>query len=542
MIEVAGTATILGIQAPIGRIIVMDLPSGASRVADRDSRGLYGGDILYVDRSGDWAIVASQDDLFSTPSLKRIDLASGNTTVIEKSKPNVWQWFVDAHGVVRGAVAYDARRWTLWYRPVAGEGFRTIKGQFAKNDDSAVDRFVFSNTGDEGMVVSNERTGKFGVYRYNFSSGQLGKTIFENPDVDISEVHIDPATQEISGIRYHEDRWKTIWIDPKRKVLQARVDRALPGTDNQIFGDPAANAHVLIYSSGASNPGTYFLFDRAKASMAAVLQRHEQINSEHLAKVTPVRCRARDGLEIRAYLTTPNGSTGRSMPLIMLPHGGPFVRDEWTYDPLVQFLANRGYAVFQPQFRGTTGFGKDFVERGYGQWGRGMQDDLDDGLDWLVSTGKVDPKRACIVGASYGGYAALWGAIRNPERYRCAASIAGVTDLKAQLRTNRKSFSAPRYFKEWRTKVKGDARFDLDSVSPLMQARRLTVPVLIAHGEKDQTVGVGQGRQMVKALETSKADVTSIFYKNGEHDFSNSDDLADLFRRLELFLAKHNPA
>ena len=122
------------------------------------------------------------------------------------------------------------------------------------------------------------------------------------------------------------------------------------------------------------------------------------------------------------------------MPLIMLPHGGPFVRDEWTYDPLVQFLANRGYAVFQPQFRGSTGLGKEFVERGYGQWGRKMQDDLDDGLDWLVSNGMVDAKRVCIVGASYGGYAALWGAIRNPERYRCAASIAGVTDLEAQLK------------------------------------------------------------------------------------------------------------
>ncbi len=222
--------------------------------------------------------------------------------------------------------------------------------------------------------------------------------------------------------------------------------------------------------------------------------------------------------------------------------GAHFVRDEWTYDPLVQFLANRGYAIFQPQFRGSTGFGKEFVERGYGQWGRRMQDDLDDGLDWLVSTGKVDPKRVCIVGASYGGYAALWGAIRNPERYRCAASIAGVTDLEAQLKANRKSFSATRYFKQWRTRVKGDVGFDLKSVSPLMQAARLKVPVLIAHGENDRTVPVAQGRLMVEALTASKADVTSIIYKNGGHDFSSSEDLADFLRRLESFLAKHNPA
>lgn len=542
LVEVVGTASLFGVQLPTGRMIVIDLPSGAARVADRMSRGIYGGDVLYVDRSGAWAIVASQNGLYTTPSLKRIDLATGDAKVIEKSKPNVWEWFVDGQGVVRGGVAYDERRWTLWYRSVAGEAFRTLKGKFAKDEDSAVDRFIFSRDGDKGTIVTNERNGKFGVYRYSFSNGQVGETIFEDASVDVSEVKVDPATQEISGIRYHDDRWKTFWIDPKLKLLQARVDRALPDSDNQIIGDPATDARMLVLSSSASNPGTYFLFDQTKATMGAVMQRYERINRDQLAQVKAVRYRARDGLEIRGYLTTPHGSTGKNMPLIMLPHGGPFVRDEWTYDPLVQFLANRGYAVFQPQFRGSTGLGKEFVERGYGQWGRAMQDDLDDGLDWLVSAGKIDARRVCIVGASYGGYAALWGAIRNPERYRCAASIAGVTDLEAQLKKNRKSFSATRYFKEWRTMVKGDDRFDLRSVSPLMQAGRLKVPVLIAHGAKDQTVAVEQGLQMVKALTASKADVTSIFYKDGEHDFSSSEDLADFLRRLEAFLARHNPA
>ena len=144
-----------------------------------------------------------------------------------------------------------------------------------------------------------------------------------------------------------------------------------------------------------------------------------------------------------------------------MPHGGPFARDDWEYDPLVQFLADRGYAVLQPQFRGSTGYGKAFVESGYGQWGRKMQDDLDDGVDWLVRSGKVDPKRVCIFGASYGGYAALWEVIRNPEKYRCAVSYAGVSDLSAQLRDNRKSFSATRYFRKWRTKVAGEGNIDL---------------------------------------------------------------------------------
>lgn len=542
LVEVIGKGSFLGIPVPTGRLIVLDLPGGAARLADRKSSGIIGGDVLYVDRSGDWALIASQDNLMMTPSVKRVDLATGDVVVIEKAKPDVWQWFVDHQGIVRGGVSYDERRWKLWYRSIAGEPFRTVQGKFAKDDDSAVDRFIFSRDGDKGSIVTNERNGKFGVYRYDFTSGQIGATIFEDPLVDVSEVKIDPGTQEITGIRFHDDRWKTHWVDSKLKSLQARIDRALPGSDNQILGDPATDARMLILSSGASDPGTYFLFDQAKGAMGAVLQSYERIERDRLARVTAVRYRARDGLEIRAFLTIPKGSPGKNMPMILLPHGGPFVRDEWTYDPLVQFLANRGYAVFQPQFRGSTGFGKEFVERGYGEWGRKMQDDLDDGVDWLTSTGKVDAKRVCIVGASYGGYAALWGAIRNPERYRCAASVAGVTDLEAQLKANRKSFSATRYFKLWRTKVKGDGRFDLKSVSPLAQAARLRVPVLIAHGDQDETVAVEQGRRMVKALTASKADVTSVFYKDGEHDFSSSEDLADFLRRLETFLAKHNPA
>jgi dipeptidyl aminopeptidase/acylaminoacyl peptidase len=276
--------------------------------------------------------------------------------------------------------------------------------------------------------------------------------------------------------------------------------------------------------------------------MHALFAPYARVTPGGLSPVTAVNYSARDGLNLPAYLTLPQGREAKNLPLIVLPHGGPFARDEWSYDPLVQFLANRGYAVLQPQFRGSTGYGKDFVSRGYGEYGRKMQDDLDDGVDWLARSGKVDPKRVCIVGMSYGGYAAMWGAVRNPERYRCAASWAGVSDLRSQLSHDRKSFSATRYFKEWRTKVAGEGKVDLAAVSPLAFAHQLKVPLFIAHGEEDETVPVTQSRKMVEALTSARANVTSAFYKDSGHDFGTAADVEDFLRRLEAFLAKHNPS
>lgn len=179
---------------------------------------------------------------------------------------------------------------------------------------------------------------------------------------------------------------------------------------------------------------------------------------------------------------------------------------------------------------------------GYGEWGKRMQDDLDDGVDWLARTGQIDPKRVCIVGASYGGYAALWGAIRNPERYRCAASWAGVSNLPAMLRYDRKLFSATRYFREWREKVAGDGDTDLGEVSPAEFAGRLKIPVFIAHGEADDNVPVSQSRDLIAALTKANAGVTSVFYPDSGHDFGSSEDFEDWLQRLDQFLAKNNPS
>lgn len=540
LMQVLSTDYVYGVvPVPILRLLAIDTDSGSSRVVDKKSDGLYAGDVLYADPTGSWALVASQDDIYSYPSVKRVDLATGNATLVEKARTDVWDWYADDEGVVRAGIAYEGRKWTVWYRDKAGDPLKKTRGKFAKDDDSAVDRVMFGPN-NNGWIVTNERTGRFGLYRYDFATGAVGEAIFENPEVDLDDVSYDPTSGTIYGISYQDDRPRVKWIDPKWQALQQKLDRALPSATNTVVDTSDDKKRYLVWSGGASDPGRYFLLDTANWRMHPVVEPY-LMDAAQMAEVRPVHYQARDGLKIPAYLTTPKGREAKNLPLIVLPHGGPFARDDWTFDPIVQFLANRGYAVLQPQFRGSTGYGRDFASKGYGEFGKKMQDDLDDGVDWLVKTGQVDAKRVCIMGMSYGGYAALWGAVRNPDRYRCAVSWAGVSDLDALMKYDRKSFSAVRYFREWRAKVARDAK-DLSAVSPIKYADKIKIPVFISHGENDARVPVKQSHLMVDALTKSKADVTSVFYKSSSHDFDSGADFYDWLQRLDAFLAKHNPA
>ncbi|HKC02603.1 MAG TPA: alpha/beta fold hydrolase [Sphingomicrobium sp.] len=538
LLTVQSTYKINGFDFPFRRLIAIDVETGASRVVDRRSRGMYAGDVLYTDPTGSWALVAGQDDTQSYPSVKRVDLATGDATVVEKSKINVWDWYADEKGVVRAGIAYDGSRWTIWYRDKPEEKLRAIRGKFPKDDDSTVDRFIFR--GDNSWVVTNERTGRFGLYKYDLKTQTMGQPIFENPDVDLDDVFYNSITGEVSAVEYRDDRSRVFWLEPDMKALQTRIDKALPDSVNITVGWSGDEKKTLVWSASAADPGRYFLLDRATSQMHAVVEPYPDIDPDQLAPVKPVRFQARDGLGLRGYLTLPRGREAKGLPLIVLPHGGPFARDDWEYDPFVQFLANRGYAVLQPEFRGSTGFGKDFVSKGHGEIGKKMQDDLDDSVDWLAKSGQVDPKRVCILGLSYGGYAAMWGAIRNPERYRCAISWAGPSDLPAMMRYDRKQFSATRYFREWRKKFSSND--DLNAVSPINFADRFKVPLLIGHGEEDETVPPKQTHKMVEALQKAGANVTPVFYKDSEHSFGSSKDLADWLAHLEAFLAKYNPA
>ena len=255
------------------------------------------------------------------------------------------------------------------------------------------------------------------------------------------------------------------------------------------------------------------------------------------APVKSVRYNARDGLSIEAVVTLPAGREARNLPLILLPHGGPSARDDESWDWMAQFLANRGYAVIQPNYRGSTGYGTAFEEKGQGQWGLAMQDDLNDAVDWMVQQGMADPKRVCIVGGSYGGYAAMRGAQRDGGRFRCAISYAGVSDISWMISYNSQFLNSNRTKAWYKTQVP-----DLKSVSPINYASAFSTPILLMHGKMDRRVPVKQSREMAEKLKAAGKTYRYVEQPKGDHFFSRQEDRLQFLQEMEAFLKQYNPA
>jgi dipeptidyl aminopeptidase/acylaminoacyl peptidase len=539
LIGVRTVVQIFGLPLPVTRVISYDLQTNRRLLLDA-GRGFIADDIIFVDPEGRHALLSAQEHPTAFPSVQRFDLATGDATEVQRPRTGIWNWFADEAGVVRAGVDYDERRMRIYYRASAGEDLRRIETRRYTSNDSVIDMIRFLSDTDSGIIVTNAETGRFAVYEYDFQTDTRGAVLFEHPEVDVTSTIVGQDGR-LDGVAYEDDRPRVHWLDPDMARLQQTIDRALPNRTNLVLGSSHDSNRVMIWSGGADDPGTYYIFDRARRRMEAFAAPYSQLSGRAFAEVRPVRYASRDGLQIPAYLTLPRGKAERSLPLIVMPHGGPFVRDNWTFNSEVQFLASRGYAVLQPNFRGSTGYGREFVERGFGQWGTGMVDDMEDGVLWLVALGIVDPERVCIMGASYGGYAALWAPIRSPNRYRCAISFAGVADVRAMLRYDARVAAAPRYSRRWRRMVEGEERTDLAAISPTQQAARLRIPLLLAHGEEDRNVPVSQSRDLLRALTRAGANVESVFYPKAGHGFSRPEDSIDYLRRVEAFLRRHNP-
>jgi dipeptidyl aminopeptidase/acylaminoacyl peptidase len=543
LLSIGKTDLVMGEEIYVTRLVAVDLKNSQANFIGKKGSGIVGDDVIYQDPDGKSLLLSLQATIYEYPSVYRVDLETAKLTRIVRPKENVWDWFADNRGTVRVGIGREGKNQWVWYRKDQDADFEKILKRKRTEDEENgdIDTFYLVFGSDKGYVVANKRTGRFGLYHYDFSTDSIGEPIFEHPKVDLESVSLadDGA---LRAVHYVDDRSRVEWFDAEMKTIQEEIDKAMPGRMNRVVSHSADKSRMLVWTGSASDPGRYYLFGAADGVMKLLAKPYERVNTKALAPVKSVTYSARDGLELPAYLTLPLGREAKNLPLIIMPHGGPFARDEWAYDTWTQFLANRGYAVLQPNFRGSTGYGKAFVEKGDGQMGRGMQDDLDDGVKWLVDQGKVDPKRVCIMGASYGGYAAMWAAVRNPDVYQCAISFAGISDVAAMLRYDRKLFSATRYYKNWREKIQGDKEFDLASVSPLRAVDRVGIPILIAHGGRDENVPPWQSKKLHDALTKANKPHEFVLYEDEGHGFEDPENAIDFLKRIEAFLKKYNPA
>lgn len=388
-------------------------------------------------------------------------------------------------------------------------------------------------------LVSREEHDRGALYALDTRTFTRGPALFVPPEGEISEIITTPDRARLLGVRYEVERGRYHWFDADRGALQAKLEKTFPGCDVRLSSRSDDQSVALVWVGHDREAGVYYVLDQ-KAGSLTQFKRSREIDPARLAPRQPIRYTARDGLVIHGYLTVPRGQEGKPLPLVIHPHGGPFgVRDGWGFDTDAQFLAGRGYAVLQPNYRGSGGYGREFINRGRHQWGRAMQDDLTDAVKWAVDQGIADPARVAIYGASYGGYASLIGAMLTPDLYTCAVNYVGASDLEITFKQRGEdAWRAGDEFSFQREWV-GPTKAYRDETSPLNLVDRIKVPTLHAYGAEDPRVKINHWTRLEPLLKKYGKDYQSIVEGRQGHGFRNEEESISFYAALESFLAKN---
>lgn len=466
----------------------------------------------------------------------RISIVTGEMEMIAENPGNISSWITDHAGRLRVAVTADGVNTSLLYRKAEADTFRTLLTTSFKD---ALQPLFFTFDDQQLYVSSNLDRDKQAIYRFDPETAKSVELIYEHPEVDVETLLRSKHRKVITGVSFNAERRGYHFFDKERAELQKLLESKLPGYDVGVASMSDDETKVLAVSYSDRSYGTYWFLDRSTGEFKKIADISPWIDESKMAAMQPVTYRSRDGLKIPAHLTLPVGVEPKNLPVIVLPHGGPWWRDSWGFNPEVQFLANRGYAVLQPNFRGSTGHGKAFWQASFKEWGKKMQDDITDGAKWLIAEGIADPKRIGIYGASYGGYATLAGLAFTPDLYACGVSYVGVSNMFTFLE------SFPPYWELGRKMIYemvGDPEKDKDlltAASPFFHADKIRAPLLVAQGANDPRVKKAESDQIVEALRGRGIDVPYIVKDNEGHGFLLEENRFEVYRAMEGFFAKH---
>ena len=466
----------------------------------------------------------------------RVNVNTGQMEMIAENPGNISGWMTDHDGKLRIATTSDGVNTSLLYRDSELDPFKPILTTDFKEGVSPL-FFTFDNK--NLYVASNRGRDKTAIYEFNIEKASEGNLIFEHEEVDVSSLTFSKKRKVLTGVSYTVAKTNRVFFDDWRQNIQDMLELKLPGYEVGItsLSDDETRAIVVTYSD--KSRGTYYIYDVDDEKLTELGKISPWLNEDQMADMQPIKYTSRDGLTIHGYLTIPKGSSGKNLPVVVNPHGGPWARDSWGYNSQVQFLANRGFAVFQMNFRGSTGYGRKFWEISFKEWGKSMQDDITDGVKWLIEQGIADPDRIAIYGASYGGYATLAGLTFTPDLYACGVDYVGVSNIFTLLET------LPPYWELGRQmmyEMIGNPETEkeiLEAASPIFHVDSIRVPLFVAQGANDPRVKQAESDQIVEALRARGVEVPYMLKEDEGHGFYNEENQFDFYREMEQFLMKH---
>jgi dienelactone hydrolase len=475
-----------------------------------------------------------QDDHNSNffPTVFRLDVHKGKTTPAEAERQPIMSWMADRAGEPRFGSGFRDNKSIYSVRPAGEKYWHTLDK--VKGFDAPMQPLGFG-VAPNSLIVSAPNAGRAAVWELDISEKNDLQLLFSHAEVDVNTPLRSPFDNRIVGFTYETDRPKRFLFDDKAISLQATVDQALAGTWNEIVGVSRDNKKAIVRASSDTQPATYYFADVGAGKMRRLGQEHPQLDKAKLASMTSVQIPGAEGAKIPGYLTLPVGVEQKNLPAVVLPHGNLFARDRWGYDSVVQMLANRGYAVLQVNFRGSSGYGEKWQAAGAQGWTTTINDDITTGTRWLASQGIADPKRICIVSSNYGAFAAFAGVAKEPSLYRCVASIAGMTSVPApQFGFGGFGGGSP-----GAAGAAGGASKEMSANAPVKIAEKIKIPTLLIHGTEDTQARVDNSKNMEEEITKAKGQVELVLVEGADHEFTREDWRRVMYNKLDGFLAKH---
>jgi dipeptidyl aminopeptidase/acylaminoacyl peptidase len=533
-----GIAREFGEVVPVTRLVAVDEDGSDRRVLlQKKLREEY---TQFQDRIVDWLPDDPEHVLVQVPGkngsgVSQIDIYTGKTKKVDRNKQNIRSWMSDGRGKPRLRMRFTDREIGSQYR-VSGERewHDLYKSKLENFDDYSPIGF---GANPNSLFVIKPLEGRLALFEIDLANELAERLVFSHPSVDVGGAEFLGKFRRMVAVGYSTDMPHLHFFDPAVEQITERIAKAIPGKAIGVVGESWDRRYYLILASSDRDSGTFYRFDTEKNHLLRIGARNPKLDGYALAPMQPIQYTADDGTSIPGYLTLPLAAAKGPVPAVILPHGGPESRDYWGFDWIVQYLAAKGYAVLQTNYRGSGGFGDAWSgDGGFQRWRIAMSD-IADGADHLVEANIANPTRLCIVGWSYGGYAALMSGIVEPDRYRCIVSIAGVTDPGILIKKSRR-FLGSRAVKAF---ISTDDEV-LEAGSPLERSREIKAPVLLFHGDEDINVTVDHSRKLAKALKRKKQPVRYIEYEEVEHGIRRNAYRIDMLTRIGAFLDEHTRA